>query len=216
MNKFQLFALVGGLANAIFMLLLPPYERISVGRIEPSFDAYYFVLQPPAGQTVNGDLLAIQLLAVAFSVMLALMFLRGSHGDAAHPPRNPQTVVLALAGAAFIVIMLFPPFETMPLSRMGAASFHGFDVAFGGGMQRGIFVPMLFLEILLLAVNVSVFWLLFGVLDRRDVRTADAPQFAPPTRPANQIGRSGAERRSGRVSGYQGAEQRSNRDRRAS
>jgi amino acid transporter len=224
MNKFQLSALFGGLANVLFMVLFPPYDRVSLGRIEPSFDAYHFVLQAPAGQTVNAGLLVVQLLAVAFVVILALMFLRGSRDDPEHPPRNPQTVVLTLAVAAFVMIMLFPPFETMPASRLGAATFHGFDLAFGGGVQRGIFVPMLFLELLMLGVNVSAFWLIFGVLDRRDLRVADmqkvlseqpvVPARPRPGSPENPYGRSGDERRRERDPGYQGPERRRSRDRR--
>ncbi len=223
MNKFQLSALVGGLANVLLMLAFPPYDRVTVGRIEPSFDAYYFVLQAPPGQPVSSGLLIAQLLAVALGAVIAVMFLRGSRGDPEHPPRNPQSVLLYLAVAAFIVIMLFPPFETMPASRIGAATFHGFDLAFGGGIQRGIFVPMLFLELLLFAVNVAVFWLIFGALDRRDLRMADMSK-APvrpvePARPRpgsaeNPYGRSGVERRAGRDPAYQGPDRRGNRDRR--
>jgi len=225
MNKYQLSAVFGGLANAVLMVLFPPYDRVAIGRIEPSFDAYYFVLQPPLAHGVNGGLLAIQLLAVAFFVVLALALLRGSGSAPEQPLRKPQTVIVQLALAAFVVVMLFPPFETMPVSRMGAATFHGFDIAFGGGIQRGIFVPMLFLELLLLGVNVAIFWLLFGVMDRRATqlgeRTGVTVDEKPATRPrpgspGNPYGRSGDERRASRDPAYQGPERRLRRDRRAS
>jgi hypothetical protein len=225
MNKFQLSALLGGLANALVMVLFPPYDRVSLGRIEPSFDAYFFVLQPPEGHTLNGGLLAMQLVAAGVLVALAVMLLRGSLRDPEHPPRKPQNILLTLALAAFVVVMLFPPFETMPASRMGAATFHGFDIAFGGGIQRGIFVPMLFLELLLLGVNVAVFWLIFGVLDRRmdkvpgesggGVSSVAMPRPRPGS-PENPYGRSGEERRTARDPAYQGPERRLRRDRRAS
>jgi hypothetical protein len=224
MNKFQISVLFGGIANAFLMVLFPPYDRVAIGRIEPSFDAYFFVLQPPLDHSVNAGLLAIELLAVGFFVALALMLLRGSLHDPERPPRKPQNVILSLALGAFIVAMLFPPFETMPASRMGAATFHGFDIAFGGGIQRGIFVPMLFLELLLLGVNVAAFWLIFGVLDRRGNRTPGegipraASAAKPRPRPGsaeNPYGRSGDERRTRRDPAYQGPERRLRRDRRA-
>lgn len=225
MNKFQLTAVAGGLVNALLMLLFPPYDRITVGRIEPAFDAYYFVLQSPPGQSVNAGLLVVQLLAVSVGLVLALMFLRGSGGDPLRPPRNPRQVLLSLAVAAFTIIMLFPPFETMPASRMGAASFHGFDIAFGGGLERGIFAPMLFLELLLLAANVSVCWLIFGILDGRNAAAGvvlgalsgdkAVQNVLPRPRSAeNAYGRSGVERRGGRDPGYQGPDRRRGGDRR--
>jgi hypothetical protein len=98
---------------------------------------------------------------------------------------------------------------------MGAATFYGFDIAFGGGMQRGIFVPMLFLELLLLGINFAVFWLLFDVMERRRNRDPEAGPGAP-VRAAHPhpIGRSGDERRHGRDPAYQGPERRRSRERR--
>lgn len=224
MNKFQLSVLIGGFANALLMVLFPPYDRTTLGRIEPSFDAFHFVLQPPAGQSVNAGLLAIGLLTVALVVILALFFLRGSRGDAENPPRRPRTVVFTFAAVLLALILLFPPFETMPLSRMGAATFHGFDIAFGGGVQRGIFVPMLFLQLLLLGINFAVFWLLFDVMERRDSRDGEArplerrsPGPAVPVDAAHShsIGRSGEDRRSHRDPAFQGPERRRARERRA-
>ncbi len=224
MNKFQLSALIGGFANALLMVLFPPYDRTALGRIEPRFDAFHFVLQPPAGQTINAGVLALELLAVALVVILALFFLRGSRGDPAYPPRRPRSVVFSLAAVLLTLILIFPPFETMPLSRIGAATFYGFDIAFGGGVQRGIFVPMLFLELLLLGINFAVFWLLFDVMDRNNRRAADArPLERRSARPAapldaahpHPIGRSGEERRSHRDPAYQGPERRRGRERRA-
>jgi hypothetical protein len=225
MNKYQLSAVLGGFANAFVMVLFPPYDRTAIGRIEPSFDAYYFFLQPPPGHSVNGGLLSIQLLAVALLVALALALLRGGRADPGRPAGKPQTILLQLAVAAFVVVMLFPPFETMPASRMGAATFHGFDIAFGGGIQRGIFVPMLFLELLLLGINVAVFWLLFGAFDRSaprlgtEGRAGAAGNTAAVARPRpgsaeNPYGRSGDERRRSRDPAYQGPERRQRRDRR--
>lgn len=221
MNKFQLFALVGGFANALLMVLFPPYDRLVIGRIAPNFEAYYFVLQAPAGRTVNAGLLAIELLAVAFGVMMAWILLRGSRNNREYPQRRPQSVVLVLAAAAFALIVVFPPFETMLLPAMGAPTFHGFDVVFAGGAARGIFVPMLFLELLLFALNVSVFWLLFDVMERNRSRPGGgSPQAAGGEMQASSvnvtppIGRRSEERRQGRDPAFQGPNRRGSRERR--
>jgi hypothetical protein len=76
--------------------------------------------------------------------------------------------------ANLALILLFPPFETQPLAaRIGDRPFEGFRFALGGNVQRGSFLPLLYLERLLLALIATSLWLAFGLVARNDVAPAE-------------------------------------------
>lgn len=227
MNRFQ-FAIIGGmLANLALMLLFPPYGSQPLGRIgAPAFDAFYPVFDAPGNATIQSGLLYIEVFVVLINTAVAWLALQGTPDDPARPRVRPQSALQWLVVADLLLILLFPPFETRSLSALGVRTFDGFNFAVGGNVQNGIFLPLLFLELLLLALNAAMIWLAFSFLARNDTQepagARSVPAEAQKPRPAvkaprpsdPQYGRALVDRRVRNDPAYKGAERRKGGDRR--
>ena len=129
-----------------------------------------------------------------------------------------QLTVLIAALANLALMLLFPPFETQP-----DRAFEGFRFALSGSVQRGIFLPFLFLELFLLALDAAALWLAFGFVARWDEANgaefpAEPESFAAasvaPGPERSQIGRSDRDRRQDRDRRFDGPELRRGIERR--
>lgn len=78
-----------------------------------------------------------------------------------------QKIALWVGLANLAILLLFPPFDSFPYTDPDALVFAGFQFAFGGEGNEVINRDVLFLEIVVLLVNVGIAWLLL-----RDVRHA--------------------------------------------
>jgi len=78
-----------------------------------------------------------------------------------------QKIALWVGVANLAVILLFPPFDSFPFTDTKALIFAGFQFVFARGSNEVINGNVLFLEIVVLLVNVGVAWLLL-----RDVKHA--------------------------------------------
>lgn len=78
-----------------------------------------------------------------------------------------QKIALWLGTVNLTVILLFPPFDSFPATDARALIFAGFQFIFAHGSNEAINGNVLFLEMVVLLVNVGVAWLLL-----RDVRHA--------------------------------------------
>ncbi|HEU0282798.1 MAG TPA: hypothetical protein VFQ99_03370 [Gallionella sp.] len=78
-----------------------------------------------------------------------------------------QKIALWLGMANLAVILLFPPFDSFPFTDTKALIFAGFQFVFARGSNEVINGDVLFLEVVVLLVNVGVAWLLL-----RDVKHA--------------------------------------------
>jgi hypothetical protein len=225
MNKFQLTVLIAALANLVLVLLFPPYNSLPLGRTGPgSFDAFYPAFAAPANGTVNTGLLYLELFPVFANAVAAWLLLQDTRQEPYRPRMRWQSALQWLVIANLVLILAFPPFETQPLAaRIGDRAFEGFKFALSGNVQSGIFLPLLYLELLLLALNATSLWLAFGLVARdgaaeQDSAAAPAPlaeaSAASPPERKGQVGRSGRDRRVGQDPGYAGPERRLGRDRR--
>src|SRR6266850_248963 len=128
-----------------------------------------------------------------------------------------QLTVLLAALANLALILVFPPFETQP-----DRAFEGFRFALSGSVQRGVFLPFLFLELFLLALDAAALWLAFGFVARWDeadgaesaVPESIAEAGAAPDPDRSQIGRSDRDRRQGEDPHFGGPERRRGIERR--
>src|SRR5258708_14198862 len=162
MNKFQLTVLIAALANLALQLFFPPFDSQSLWRMGPaSFDAFYPAFDAPVTATLNSGLLYLEIFTVLINAVLAWLLLQGAPQEPSRPRVRWQTVLQWLGIANFLLILLFPPFETQP-----DRAFEGFRFALSGSVQRGIFLPFLFLELFLLALHAAVLWLAFGLVAR--------------------------------------------------
>lgn len=71
-----------------------------------------------------------------------------------------QKIALWVGAANLAVIWLFPPFDTRSATDAGAAIFAGFHFLFARGSNEVINADVLFLENVVLLVNVAIAWLL--------------------------------------------------------
>ena len=214
-NKFQLTVMIAALANLALLLLFPPFDSQPLGLLGPAnFDAFYPVFDWPAKGTLNSGLLYLEIFPVLVNAALAWLLLQGEPRQPSRPRVRWQSVLQWLVIADLLLILLFPPFETQPLAaRMGERAFEGFRFVLSGSVQRGIFLPLLFMELLLLATNAAALWLAFGLVARGD-ETNGAESPGAPGLERGQIGRSGSDRRQRRDPRYDGPERRSGIDRR--
>jgi len=214
-NKFQLTVLIAALANLALLLLFPPFDSQPLWRMGPAtFDAFYPVFDWPAKGTLNSGLLYLEIFSVLVNAALAWVLLQGTPKQPSLPRVRWQSVLQWMVIADLLLILIFPPFETLPLeARMGERAFEGFRFVLSGSVQRGIFLPLLFMELLLLALNATALWLAFELVARKE-ETSGAVSPGAPGLEGDQIGRSGSDRRQRRDPRYDGPERRIGIDRR--
>ena len=226
MNKFQMTVLIAALANLALLLFFPPFDSQPLGRMgSGSFESFYPTFNAPPNVRINTGLLYLELFALLVNGVLVWLLLQDTREEPYRPRMRWQSVLQWLVVADLLLILLFPPFETQALAaRIGDRTFDGFKFALSGNVQTGIFLPLLFLELLLLALNATVLWLAFGLVARSDAVTGGNPREAPaPPVPAasagtgleaGQVGRSGHDRRAREEPHYSGPERRRRGDRR--
>lgn len=160
MNSSQVTVLAVAAAGIILMLLFPPYDSMAIGRGAPTFDAYYFVFDRQYNKTINSDLLFLQLGWVLINASLGWLLLKNYSPESAIMSR--RTAVLLFGVANLALLLLFPPFENYASStRFSGTYFDSFYFLFGDKWQRRIYLPLLYLEVLYLLVNIALLWLLF-------------------------------------------------------
>ena len=71
-----------------------------------------------------------------------------------------QKILLIVALVNIAVILLFPPFDAVPLARATARTFDGFFYVFGYHVNREINRPLLHLEVFVVLINMLIAWLL--------------------------------------------------------
>lgn len=171
-NRYQIAALTGALFNAGLMLLVPPFDyRSTLAGGEPAFYAFLPVFFKEASLIINREILQLELIAVAINACIAFLLLMGTPADRGTPRIEPRRVVFILAALNLAVVFLFPPMASLAmLGREPVATFYGFDFVLTAGARSAVFVPILYLEVVLVLVNAALFWVVFGNLTRRDTR----------------------------------------------
>lgn len=167
MNRFQLVIVVVAAVNILLMLLFPPYLNNPLGLLTPrGFDGFYFFFAAPPNHPIQTDLLSIEILFVFANALAAWLGL-ADNGSA--PSQAGITAGLVAFGVVdFAIVGLFPPFEAyQSMVRIPPVGFDGFYFIFGDKMHRPIFAPLLYLECILIAVDLLSAWLLLGIAGRQ-------------------------------------------------
>ncbi len=73
---------------------------------------------------------------------------------------HKQTIALWVGLFNFVLLLLFPPFDFIPPSDIKARIFAGFNFFFAHGSNEVINTDLLFLENVVLLVNIAIAWLL--------------------------------------------------------
>lgn len=159
MNRQQLILLGVAAANAVLILLFPPFDSIAIGRGISTFDAFYFVFDRHANKVVNTDLLLMIIGWLALNASAGFLLLQDGSRRFGISARN---AVLIFGAINLVLILLFPPLENYAsMNRLSGTYFDGFYFVFGDKWQRRFYVPLLYLEVLWVLVNTSILWLAF-------------------------------------------------------
>lgn len=82
-----------------------------------------------------------------------------------------QRITLWVGLFNIVFLLLFPPFDSLSVTGANALIFAGFSFVFSHSSQEVINTDVLFLEMVVLLVNVGIAWLLF-----RDTKSVSGPQ----------------------------------------
>ncbi len=167
MNRYQKIVLAGAFANAVVLMLFPPFDVETLMRAAPVFDAFYPLFSAPPHRTINGNLLYLSLFAVVGNAGIAWLALLG--GREGRPRITPRNLVMVLGFLNLLAVFLFPPYEAVPIGRLGGGTFDGFAFVLAESARRRIFVPLLYIEVLYVLINACAFWLALG---ERSARSA--------------------------------------------
>jgi hypothetical protein len=175
MNRHQKAIAVIAVLNLLLLMLFPPFLDQPIQRSAfRSFESFYFLLMAPAGRVIHQELLTIEVLFVIANALAAWLALNAKNGAELQLGEMDVLRGLTLFGSANIaVILLFPPFQPYPsLVRVPPEGFDGFFFAFGDKRNRSFFIPFLYLELILVTINLLITWLVFGLL-RNSVSTEE-------------------------------------------
>lgn len=161
MNRTQLITLILTAANMALILLFPPYDYVNLARASvPTFEGFSFYFAHGPNQILNTGFLTLEIFVVLINGMIAWLLTRSA------PPEGPrrfdfQRAILLIVAVNLVIITLFPPFENFNhVSKATLPSFDGFYLVFGDNTRRVIVTPILWLEVIFVLINGSLFWLL--------------------------------------------------------
>lgn len=162
-NRNQKIALLVAAANVLVMLLFPPYDQYSIASLRlPIFAGFHFFVFAPPYSEVNTALLTLEIFVVLINAGIALLLLR-ERPPGARPRRfGYQAAVLIFTGANLVLVLLFPPFESVfAVTRAALPTFEGFYFIFARQPTHVIVTTLLYLEVIFILVNGALLWLIF-------------------------------------------------------
>ena len=165
MNTSQKIVLAIAAASLAFILLFPPFDQYSIANSRvPIFAGFYFFLAPPQYGAINNPMLLLEVFVVLINTGILWLLLR-EKPDSPPPGRriSYQQAALLFAGINLVVILLFPPFESIfALSNAAIPSFEGFYFVFDRRPNYVIVTTLLYLEVTFILVNAALAWFIFG------------------------------------------------------
>ena len=239
MNKYQRIVVIVAAVNIAIMLLFPPFLDNPLRRgVFPSFEGFYPILSMLGAKRIHNELLTLQIMFVAINGLIAWLLLDRPPVKGVLPDIRYMRAIGLFLVANLAVLLAFPPFESYPsMVKFEAPYFDGFYFALGDKRQRNFFIPLLYMEVILVVANAMIVWLLFNSVKRTELfareRILELAQALPPEQfaevsktlgynaiqPANghehdpHLG-TGPDRRRYRDPRYRGPERRKSSDRR--
>lgn len=166
MNSGQKIVLGIATASLAVILLFAPFDQFSIARFKvPVFAGFYFCFNPPPLSVLNTSLLLLEVFVVLINAGFAWLTLRDrprSAGSASAARIGYQNAVLIFAGVNLILVMLFPPLESVfALTNAALPSFEGFYFIFTKQPNHTVVTTLLYLEVIFILVNAALAWLIF-------------------------------------------------------
>lgn len=170
MNKYQRIVAIVIAANIALMLLFPPFLDNPIRRgVIPNFEGFYPLISALGNHHVHGPLLTLEIMYAMINGLIAWLVLdrRTPNGEISAVNYSRGLLIFAVVNLAFLLI--FPPFESYSaLVKTQTPTFDGFYLVFGDKSQRHFFAPLLYMEVILVSINLLVIWLLFNTVHRAE------------------------------------------------
>ena len=163
MNRNQAIAILIAAANIIVIMLFPPFDTFSIARSQiPVFAGFYFYPNRNELMVVNTSLLFLEVFVVAINACIALLLLSPKKVRVARSPISLQNATLLIVAVNLVVIVLFPPFESVfAMSRAAIPTFEGFYFVFARQQNHVVVTAVLYMEVFFMLINGAIFWLIF-------------------------------------------------------
>ncbi len=168
MNRNQAIAILIAAANIVFIMLFPPFDTYSIARSQiPVFAGFYFYPSRNEYMVVNTSLLFLEVFVVAINACIAMLLLRTKKMRVTRRLVSLQSATLLVVAINLVVILLFPPFESVfAMSRAAIPTFEGFYFIFARQQNHVVVTAVLYMEVFFMLINGAIFWLIFR--DRSD------------------------------------------------
>jgi hypothetical protein len=176
MNRNQAIALAVAAVNIVLILLFPPFDAYSIAKSRlPVFSGFEFYPRHSANMVVNISLLYLEVMVVLVNTCIAMLLLRTRKVEVMRRRLSLQNATLIFVGINLVVILLFPPFESVyAMTNAALPSFEGFYFIFARQANHVVVTTVLYIEVFLVLVNGLLFWLIF----RERAPTAMTPEEA--------------------------------------
>jgi hypothetical protein len=180
LNLKQIIALGLGAFNLALIWLFPPFDSFSF--TDPKsliFAGFHFRFARAANETINGDVLFLEIVVLLVNVGVAWLLLRNDKNSGGIKERfNYQNSILLVMAVNLTVIMLFPPFQLFyAVTSALLPTFEGFYFIFFAGPMLTIVTPILYLEVIFVLFNGSILWLLFNRVREHELSPQEATEF---------------------------------------
>lgn len=163
MNKNQAIAMSIAAANILLVLLFPPFDAYSIANAKiPVFTGFEFYPRHTTNMVVNLSLLYLEIIVILINAFIAFLLLRDKKVVVKRHRISLQNATLLFVALNLVVILLFPPFESVfAMTNAALPTFEGFYFIFARQANHVIVSTILYLEVLLVLINGALFWLIF-------------------------------------------------------
>jgi hypothetical protein len=163
MNRNQAIALLIAAINIVVILLFPPFDIYGIANSQlPIFGGFNFYFSANAAMKVNESLLFLELIVILINTCISWLLLREKKREITRRRFNLQNATLIVVAVNLVLIVLFPPFESVfAISKAAIPSFEGFYFIFARQPHHVIVSAILYLEVIFVLVNGGLFWLVF-------------------------------------------------------
>ena len=161
MNKYQRVVVIVAAVNIALMLLFPPFLDNPIRRgVLPNFEGFYPLFSAYGVKRIHNELLTLQVMFVVINGLIAWLVLDRQTGKGDLPEFRYTRAIGIFLAANLALLLAFPPFESYAsLVKYEAPSFDSFYFVLGDKRHRNFFIPLLYLEIILLVINGLQGWM---------------------------------------------------------
>ena len=163
MNRNQAIALAFAAGNILLIMLFPPFDTYSFAKTKiPVFSGFQFYPRHSADMVVNLSLLYLEIIVVLINAFIGMLLLRDRKVIVTRRRISLQNATLIFVAINLIVIILFPPFESVfAMTNAAIPTFEGFYFIFARQENHVVVATILYLEVFLVLINGVLFWLIF-------------------------------------------------------